>query len=155
MLGRIRRRRDAPDVIDIRDSSPLWFEEQDPDVAARERARLIELQRARREAERRRLAAAELERLRRWHWDPQRLLDEARSRREWWELPDADPYAILEILPGATLAEANAARRRIAHQCHPDVLVSEGSLDPEDERSRRMRAANDAYDRIRRVLAPN
>ena len=43
----------------------------------------------------------------------------------WWEHPDADPYAVLD-LPGASIEEAAAARRDVARRCHPDTTPLRG-----------------------------
>lgn len=95
-------------------------------------------------------AQRDLERLRARHWSGERLIEEGRTELEWWEHPEADPYAVLGLLPGAPLSAASAARRRIAHDCHPDrAALSDG--DPEIG-LRRMVAANAAYDRLRRAL---
>jgi len=132
-------------VIDVTDRPAETRSDADAaraeELAARFRAR-----RERREAE------AELRRLRSRHWSGERLVEEACQPLEWWEHPDADPYAVLGILPGARLEEAAAARRRIAQRCHPDRT---GDHDPsDDEPLRRMIAANGAYERIRRALRP-
>src|SRR5690606_7334231 len=111
---------------------------------AAELAERFRARRARAEAE------AELRRLRRRHWSGERVLEEGRITIEWWEHPDADPYAVLGLLPGASLQEASAARRRIAAACHPD-RVAPDTVDG-DEALRRMVAANAAYERLRRAL---
>jgi hypothetical protein len=162
LLGRVRRRQgERTDVIDLRDrpGDALWAEgSQTPEEAAEaeqaRRERLEAWQRRRSRAEEQREAEIELQRLRRQHWSGERLLEEGKLDQEWWELPDADPYAVLGLLPGASLAEASTARRAIAHQCHPDALAGEGALAPDDERVRRMRAANAAFARLRRVMNP-
>jgi hypothetical protein len=94
-------------------------------------------------------AIRDLQRLRARHWSGERLLEESQAIEEWWEHPEADPYAVLGLMPGAGLDEASAARRRVALQCHPDRL--DGRATPEIA-IRRMVAANAAYDRIRRAL---
>jgi hypothetical protein len=114
---------------------------------ARRAAELAERFRARRA---RAEAEAELRRLRRRHWSGERVLEEGRITVGWWEHPDADPYAVLGLLPGASLQEASAARRRIAAACHPD-RVDPDTVDG-DEALRRMVAANAAYERLRRAL---
>ena len=149
-----RRRRErggrAPDeVIDLRDDAASGLEdrvyvpEPDPEVLARLRF----------EAEVR-AARAELEARRRWHWSGERIVEEGRRGGEWWEESFADPYAILELLPGASWEEISAARRRIARECHPDALIGrdESTIDDEDLRIRKMAAANDAYERLRRAV---
>ena len=99
-----------------------------------------------------RAARADLAARRRWHWSGERVVQEGRSDLEWWEDAFADPYAILDLLPGASWAEINAARRRIARECHPDALIGREDVPPEDTRIRRMAAANDAYERLRRAV---
>jgi hypothetical protein len=94
-------------------------------------------------------AAHDLARLRARHWSGERVVEEGRLGVDFWEHHDADPYAVLSLLPWATLEEAAAARRRIAQENHPDRLT--GDRDPE-EALRRMVAANAAYDRLRRAL---
>jgi hypothetical protein len=110
---------------------------------------------ARREAHRERAARREalrdLERLRARHWSGDRVIEEGRTDLEWWEHPDADPFAVLGLLPGATLDQAAAARRRVAQACHPDRLADDADA---AEAERRMIAANAAYDRLRRALRP-
>lgn len=77
------------------------------------------------------------------------MLEESRLDIDFWEHPLADPYAVLGLLPGAPLEEAAAARRRIARECHPDVVGDDAtSTDAHD----RMTAANAAYERLRRAL---
>lgn len=135
----------AADPIDLRADQP-----SPPDVvglaAAAELQALFRARAARAEAER------DLIRLRARHWSGERLIEESRIEAAWWEHPDADPYAVLGLMPGAPIEAAAAARRRIATRCHPDRV----SLDrPERERAlRRMVAANAAYDRLRRALHP-
>lgn len=133
-----------PPVIDLRDE-PGWASRVavDPDRAA-ELAERFRARTARREALR------ELSRLRDRHWSGERVIEEGRTTIEWWEHPDADPFAVLGILPGATLEEANRARRDIAQRCHPDRTTIAG--EDVDEGLRRMVAANAAYERIRRAL---
>lgn len=94
-------------------------------------------------------AQQDLERLRRRYWSGERILEESKTDLPWWEHPEADPHAVLELLPGASIAEAAAARRDIARRCHPDVT---GQRQPTDMAMRRMVAANAAYDRLRRAL---
>jgi hypothetical protein len=96
-------------------------------------------------------AQQDLERLRRRYWSGERLLEESKSDLPWWEHPEADPYAVLELLPGATITEAAAARRLIARRCHPDGT---GKRKVSDLSLRHMIAANAAYDRLRRALQP-
>src|SRR5690606_37604853 len=123
-----------------------WTERLEPDpVRAAEMAERFRARRARWEAQQ------ELTRLRRRHWSGDRILEEGYRQIEGWEHPEADPYAVLGLLPGASIEEAARARRRIAQQCHPD-RIAEGT-DPEDA-LRRMVAANAAYDRLRRALHP-
>jgi hypothetical protein len=103
-------------------------------------------------------ARRDLQRLRTRHWSGERLIEEGQIEAEWWEHPDADPYAVLGLMPGAPLEEASVARRRIAYACHPDRVSSgadrtEDTVDPELA-LRRMVAANSAYDRLRRALRP-
>jgi hypothetical protein len=131
-------------VIDLRDEAP-WSARAEPDPAkAAELAERFRARAARAEAQR------ELLRLRRRHWSGSRVIEEGRIDIEWWEHPDADPYAVLGLLPGAKLEEAAAARRKIAQRCHPDRLA-DSDEDPEVA-IRRMVAANSAYDRLRRAL---
>lgn len=146
--GRFRGRggRAPEDVVDLRETPGL------DDVEARAPdAELIE--RLRFEAELR-AAQADLAARRRWHWSGERLIQEGRRQLEWWEDSFADPYAILDLIPGASWSEINAARRRIARECHPDALIGKDAKDvpPEDVRVRRMAAANDAYERLRKAV---
>lgn len=110
------------------------------ELAARFRARA-----ARAEAER------DLIRLRRRHWSGERIIEEGQREIEWWEHPEADPYAVLGLIPGASIDEVSTARRKVAQRCHPDRLGPDADY---DDAVRRMVAANSAYDRIRRALHP-
>lgn len=128
--------------------SALWLVDEtpgvDPDVDSDEmRARF-------RASAERREAQHELLRLRSRYWSGERLIEEARSETEWWEHPEADPYAVLELLPGASIEEASAARRHIARRCHPDVTQLRGER--REWALRHMIAANAAYERLRRAL---
>ncbi|MFZ6004639.1 MAG: J domain-containing protein [Actinomycetota bacterium] len=114
-------------------------------VCSAELAERFRVRAARREAQQ------ELLRLRDRHWSAERVLEESRRQIEWWEHPEADPYAVLGLLPGASMDEAAAARRSVAQACHPDRL---GPGDDPDDAVRRMVAANAAYDRLRRALHP-
>lgn len=96
-------------------------------------------------------AQRDLARLRERYWSGERLLEESKSDVPWWEHPDADPYAILDLVPGASIEEAAAARRAIARRCHPDAR---GRRHAPDMARRQMIAANAAYDRLRRALQP-
>lgn len=148
MALRARNRRKEPlraasredDSIDLRYDDPQ--PEVDPGLAT-ELHEQFRARAAQAEAER------ELIRLRARHWSGERLLEEGRTVSQWWEHPDADPYAVLGLIPGASLDDASRARRVIARECHPDRLESS----PNAERAvRRMVAANSAYDRLRRAL---
>ena len=97
----------------------------------------------------RRDALKDLQRLRARHWSAARVVEEGRLGLDWWEHPEADPYAVLSLLPGASLEEAAAARRRIAMECHPDRLAPDAD---QDLALRRMVAANAAFDRLRRAF---
>jgi hypothetical protein len=157
--ARRRQRPDEPRVIDLRDGADtmLWFEDEtghDPE-AERAREERVAAWAARLDGGRSRQGARdELDRLRRQHWSGERVLEEARRGVAWWELPDADPYAVLGILPGASLSDAAAARREIARECHPDRHPTGGAPATREERQRRMQAANAAYDRLRSALDP-
>lgn len=138
---------DDDEVIDL-DATPGLDDQEPPQPDPEALARL------RFEAELR-AAQAELSARRRWHWSGERILQEGRRSEdlEWWEDAFADPYAILDLLPGASWQEINAARRRIARECHPDALIGcDGEIPLEDLRIRRMAAANDAYERLRRAV---
>lgn len=121
-----------------------WAPDIDPARAA-ELAERFRSRAARLEAQR------DLMRLRDRHWSGERLIEEARIPDEWWEHPDADPFAVLGLMPGAPLSEAATARRRVAMECHTDRLT-EGA--DRDLAMRRMVAANAAYDRLRRAMHP-
>jgi hypothetical protein len=132
-------------TIDLTDRN-TWAERIQPDAArAAELADRFRARAARAEAMR------DLQRLRARHWSGERVIEEGRTELEWWEHPEADPYAVLGLLPGAHIEEAAAARRRVAQACHPDRL---GPEDDADLAMRRMVAANSAYDRLRRALHP-
>lgn len=129
-----------------------WAVEVEPDpTRAAELAERFRSRTARIEAQR------DLLRLRDRHWSGERLVEEGRTPQEWWEHPEADPYAVLGLLPGAPLADAAAARRLIARDFHPDRVAPVGDqATPEaaEVALRRMVAANAAYDRLRRALNP-
>jgi len=143
--ARTAERAPADNVIDLRDGA-AWMarlEHDSPQLAAmaerrRERVALAEAQR-------------DLRRLRARHWSGERIIEEGRVDIEWWEHPDADPYAVLGLLPGAPLHAAATARRKIALASHPDCT---GVQDADEVAlaMRRMVAANAAYDRLRRAL---
>jgi hypothetical protein len=114
--------------------------------------RAAQLAELRRRCEAREEAIRDLQRLRERHWSGERLIEESRAAVEWWEHPEADPYAVLGLLPGAPIEEAATARRRVAGRCHPDRVDLDS---PKGEQAvRRMVAANAAYDRLRRALHP-
>src|SRR5919206_520306 len=58
-----------------------------------------------------------------------------------------DPYAVLDLTPGATPREVAAAYRRLAKRLHPDVA-------PGPEAAARMAELNAAYAAIRNGEAP-
>lgn len=60
-----------------------------------------------------------------------------------------DPWAVLDLSPGASAAEARAARRRLAKQLHPDVLGGRSS-DEAAELADRMARVNQAVAEIER-----
>lgn len=141
---------DADDdvVIDLTDrlgghTEQVWSPEK--------RAELADVVERRRAEVRRREAERELAALRARHWSAARVLEEGRAGMEFWEHDLADPYAVLGLLPGATLDDAAAARRAVALECHPDRSAG-GALDPDP--ARRMAAANAAYERLRQALRP-
>lgn len=69
--------------------------------------------------------------------------------------PDAgDPYAVLGLLPGATMEEVRHAWRRAAAENHPDRMTQRGAPPEFVEIARDKTAAiNAAYARIREELA--
>ena len=151
VLGR-RGRRDRDDddniVIDLTDHvvGPPPGTSSPEEQAARNE--FIERRRAEKQ---RREAEEELARLRARHWTGERMIEEGAKGIEFWEHDEADPYAVLGILPGASLEEAAAARKRIAMECHPDRSAS-GVLAP--DAARRMSSANAAFERLRQALRP-
>lgn len=69
--------------------------------------------------------------------------------------PDAgDPYAVLGLLPGATLEESRGAWRRLAAENHPDMMAARGAP-PEFVRIAEQKTAtiNAAFAKIRDELA--
>ncbi|MGK2949234.1 MAG: hypothetical protein ACSLFP_11710 [Acidimicrobiales bacterium] len=132
----------APTVIDLTEGLGWVARLGDP-------AHVAQLREGHRERAARREAQRDLERLRARHWSGERVIEEGRVDLDWWAHPEADPYAVLGLLPGVPLEDAAAARRRIAQACHPDRL-REG--DDTEEAQLRMVAANAAYDRLRRAL---
>lgn len=97
-------------------------------------------------------AVHELKTLRKRYWSGERLLEESRDPRPWWSHPDADPYAVLDLQPGASLAEASRQRRRIALECHPDLHGETAEAESRRDAAARMKAANVAYERLRRAF---
>lgn len=97
-------------------------------------------------------AQRELHRLRSRYWSGERIVEEAKSEALWWEHPEADPYAVLDLLPGASIEQAATARRQIARRSHPDLPHFTDKT--RDVALRRMIAANAAYERLRRALRP-
>jgi len=69
--------------------------------------------------------------------------EQTRSEAEAGSNPDLDPYEVLGLGPGASLAEIKLAYRRIARECHPDMHGGEGNPG-------RFRTATEAY----RLLVP-
>jgi DnaJ like chaperone protein len=71
--------------------------------------------------------------------------------------PEAgDPYAILGLLPGATMDEVRHAWRRTAAENHPDRMVQRGAPPEFVEIAREKTAAiNAAYAKIREELSAN
>jgi DnaJ like chaperone protein len=69
--------------------------------------------------------------------------------------PDAgDPYAILGLLPGASMEEVRHAWRRTAAENHPDRMLQRGAPPEFVEIARDKTAAiNAAYARIREELS--
>jgi DnaJ like chaperone protein len=69
--------------------------------------------------------------------------------------PDAgDPYAILGLLPGASMDEVRHAWRRVAAENHPDRMLQRGAPPEFVEIARDKTAAiNAAYARIREALS--
>lgn len=143
---------DRPDeVVDITDAAVAAAEAQEAQRQLEEdRRRAAELSERFRARRARAEAEADLRRLRARHWSGERVLEEGRTAIEWWEHPEADPYAVLGLLPGARLEEAAIARRRVAASCHPDRIAADDAA--AEEALRRMVAANAAYDRLRRAL---
>ena len=135
------RRADGDVTIDLRDHG--WTDRLATSTRMAALHEELRTRRAQEEAER------DLTRLRQRHWSGERVVEEGRLGIDFWEHHEADPYAVLSILPGASLDDAAAARRRIAQECHPDRRLDDA--DPE-EALRRMVAANAAYDRLRRAL---
>ena len=142
--GSARRAAPEGDVIDLVDDEPV-APPYEPDPV-----RVAQLAEFRRACAERDEAIRDLQRLRERHWSGERLIEEGRATFEWWEHPEADPYAVLGLLPGAPIESAAAARRRVAKKCHPDRVSLEGAA--RDDALRRMMAANAAYDRLRRAL---
>ncbi|MEZ5994839.1 MAG: DnaJ family molecular chaperone [Hyphomonadaceae bacterium] len=69
--------------------------------------------------------------------------------------PDAgDPYAVLGLLPGATMEEVRQAWRRAAAENHPDRMLQRGAPEEFVDIAREKTAAiNAAYARIREELS--
>ena len=59
-------------------------------------------------------------------------------------------YATLGVLPSAENSEVKRAYRRLAKEYHPDVVANRGmGEDFQKFAAEKMRAVNDAYDRVR------
>jgi hypothetical protein len=148
MFGKGRKKEQDGVVIDLDGHLPS---RPTRPYTAEDKANLDAFVERRRAELKRKEAERELAELRARHWKGERVLEEGALGIEFWEHDLADPYAVLGILPGASLEEAAAARRRIAQECHPDRQAS-GELAP--DAARRMTAANAAFERLRQALRP-
>lgn len=146
-----RRRSTETSTIDLRET----FGEAQPSAPSRAmaplpaeaEAKLV----ARRRAEIERLEAqGELQLLRQRHWSPERVFEESHLGIDWWQHPDADPHAMLAVLPGDPLDQAKRNRRAIARGVHPDRPDVEDPALAQEQ----MAAVNAAYDRLKRALVP-
>jgi hypothetical protein len=63
-----------------------------------------------------------------------------------------DPWLVLGVAPGSSLADARAARRRLAKQLHPDLHAA-GPAAEQAELAARMTLVNQALSEIEAVLA--
>jgi hypothetical protein len=150
VLGRRgRRERTESDLIVIDLSDHVGSSATEREQTPEDRARVDAYIERRRTELRKREAERELAQLRARHWSADRVIEESRLDMDFWAHDLADPFAVLGLLPGATLEEAAAARKRIARECHPDLTKD---MDP--AATVRMRAANAAYERIRRAIQP-
>ena len=86
-------------------------------------------------------------------WSPESLFRyDQRPASDGTDDEDAipDPYGVLGLPMYAAWPEVTAAHRRMAKQCHPDLMAGA----PEDERQaaeERMRTINRAYNQLRRA----
>jgi DnaJ-domain-containing protein 1 len=142
-------------VIDLRDQAGNPFGEEHAWWAERPVVRGVPadpVARRRREQAEREAAEREAAERTRRYWSGERLIAAGRAGAHWWAAPDADPYAVLGVLPGATLADISAARRRLAKAHHPDLVELSGAA--ACEAAERMAAVNRAYQELRRMLGP-
>jgi hypothetical protein len=136
--GRKRRRASDDEVIDLRDDEHAWWAERThvsgvPVDRARERIREEQHRQATAEA-----AAA----YRRWYWSAERLLTPSPAGAD-------DPFEVLGLGPGATLAEATRARRRLAKLYHPDLAEDDAAR---AHAAAKMAKVNAAYEQVRFLL---
>ena len=85
-------------------------------------------------------------------WSPESLFRYDQRPADGTDEEDAlpDPYGVLGLPTYATWPEVTAAHRRLAKQCHPDMMVGA----PQEERDaaeERMRTVNRAYNQLRRA----
>ena len=78
-----------------------------------------------------------------------------RVRASLGEAEDADPYAVLGLVRGASDAEVKSAYRKLSRETHPDALIAQG-MPKEfiDLANAKMAAINAAHDRIRSERGP-
>lgn len=146
-----RRRSTDSSTIDLRetigDAPPSAPSQAMAPLSADAEGKLV----ARRRAELERLEAQrQLQLLRQRHWSAERVFEESHLGIDWWQHPDADPHAMLAVLPGDPLDLAKRNRRAIARGVHPDS----SEIDDPALAQEQMAAVNAAYDRLKRALAP-
>ena len=66
----------------------------------------------------------------------------------WFAIGRNAPYRVLEVDPAASMAEVEAAYRRLISQYHPDKVAG-AAPELRDAAEKRAREINAAYDRIK------
>ena len=82
-------------------------------------------------------------------WSPESLF--TYDRRDGDDVPDelADPHEVLGVSTSASWDEITHAHRRLAKQCHPDVMVG-ATPQEQSAADERMRRVNQAYNQLQR-----
>ena len=82
-------------------------------------------------------------------WSPESLFTYDRRDDEDFAAELADPYDVLGVPLSASWSDITHAHRRLAKQCHPDVMVG-ASPQEQAAADERMRRVNQAYNQLQR-----